>query len=247
MCGTYGLNIGDEKARTFDGYYGTQNAEMKYEIRTRYNIKPKQRSIVVFQDETGARQARDMRWGLVPAWSKEPDTKFATFNARSESVSSKSMFKSAFKNRRSLIPASYFIEWNRKADDPKQPHLIKLKSGDWMSFAGLYEEWKDPNNENNSLLTFTILTTEPNEFMSSLHHRMPVILAAEDFDLWLDSSISDYEALDHLFQPCPNEWLASYPVSKRFNSYKNNDADMLEKIELGPTQKQTGLAAFGVE
>jgi putative SOS response-associated peptidase YedK len=125
-----------------------------------------------------------------------------------------------------LIPSDVFFEWKQMANG-KQPYYIHLKEGSLFSFAGLWDTWKDGDQEIHSC---TIITTQANELMKSLHHRMPVIFEPEQEEIWLDSSLSDAEALQSLLTPFSDQKLEAYPVSSRVSSPKNNHAELLQPI-----------------
>ena len=126
-----------------------------------------------------------MRWGLIPAWAKEPSIGNKMINARAESVAEKPAFRAAFRSRRCIVPASGFYEWQRQGRGPKQPYLIRRKDGEPIGFAGLWEGWRDPAS-GEAVESCTIITCAPNELVAELHDRMPVILDPADYDRWLD-------------------------------------------------------------
>ena len=141
----------------------------------RYNVAPGQRAPVVTQAVNG-HELRDMRWGLVPSWATDPSAGFRTINARCETVGDKPSFRSAFRHRRCLVPASGFYEW-RKEGKRKQPYLLRPRHG-MFAFAGLWESW---SGEAPPLESFTILTTAANDLVRPLHDRMPVVMRPPDF------------------------------------------------------------------
>ncbi len=132
---------------------------------------------------TGARECAMLRWGLIPSWAKDEKIGARMINARSETAAEKPSFRSAVKSRRCLVPASGFYEWV-KGPDGKQPHFIHFADARTFAFAGLWERWS--KGENGPLETFTILTTTPNDLISDLHDRMPVILPPETYVDWLE-------------------------------------------------------------
>ena len=164
-----------------------------------------------------------MRWGLVPSWAKDVGIGSRMINARAEGIAAKPAFRAAFRQRRCLVPADGFYEWQKVAGG-KQPMLIRLRSGDPFAFAGLWERWRGPDGE---VETGTIITTAPNAVTAPIHDRMPVILDPADYDRWLDPSQPDAAAL---LRPCPDDWLTAIPVSTRVNSPKNDAADLIESF-----------------
>jgi len=169
---------------------------------------------VVRQDgSSGGRRLDVLRWGLIPRWAKDADPGFSAFNARAETVATQPAFREAFKARRCIVPATGFYEWQKQTGAPKsakkQPYHIRRADGRPLALAGLWERWTSADGE--VVESFTIITTTPNEFMRELHDRMPVILAREDYDTWLNGE-STPEQLQALLRPCPSEWLTATPV-----------------------------------
>jgi putative SOS response-associated peptidase YedK len=162
-----------------------------------------------------------MRWGLVPSWAKDASSGAKMINARSDTIAEKPAFREAFRKRRCVIPVSGFFEWQGSGSG-KTPWFITSVSGEPLSFAGLWERWRD--GEGQLLRTATIITTDANEALASLHHRMPVILARADVEAWLA------EGDARLLRPCPDAWLTRWPVSPRVNSVRNDAADLIEAV-----------------
>lgn len=221
MCGRYTLIAElDELAEEF-GLTDVGGLSLPL----RYNIAPTQ-DVPVIRLVDGAKQLDSLRWGLIPAWAKDIEIGNKLINARSETAAEKPSFRSAFKKRRCLIPASGFYEW-KKEKGGKQPYYIHRDDEHVLAFAGLWESWAG-NEDSGPLETFTILTTDPNELMQTLHNRMPVILERDDYDKWLNSDETDKDAAQALLDPFPDGLLATAPVNKRVNSPRNDDAACLE-------------------
>jgi len=197
------------------------------EFSPRFNIAPTQSVMTISLDANGKRLGLKRQWGLIPSWAKDPGIGSKMINARSETVAEKPAFRSAFRSRRCLVPASGFYEWQATGAKVKQPWHITPADGPSLVFAGLWESWNDPTG--NRLESCTILTTTPNSVMSEIHDRMPVILDAEAFPVWLDPTI-DPEALQSLLVPCPDEWLEKVPISTRVNNVRNDDPDCIKPI-----------------
>lgn len=193
-------------------------------LSPRYNIAPSQKIAVVRQHNGGDRELAHLQWGLVPSWAKDPAIGYKMINARAETVHEKPSFRQAFRTRRCIIPASGFYEWVQVGKE-KIPHYIRLRDGEVMSLAGLWERWKSPEGE--ELETCTILTTAANSLVKKLHDRMPVILHREEFDLWLDRDIDDVDRLAGLFHPYPSDQLEEYAVSKEVNSPSNDSSECI--------------------
>jgi putative SOS response-associated peptidase YedK len=167
----------------------------------RYNIAPEQISsstensnqtnaLPVILRHGGENTCRLMHWGLIPNWAKDPSVGNRMINARAESLREKPAFKQLVETRRCIVPADGFYEWRKEAKR-KVPMWFHLKSKEPFAFAGLWDTWRKPNG--NSLETFTIVTTDPNELMRPIHNRMPVILCREDEEQWLDVSVARFE------------------------------------------------------
>jgi len=196
-----------------------------------YNMCPTQLSLVLSVSD-GALSFRLMRWGLVPGWAKtvKDADKYSMINAKSEEVTEKRSFKSAFQKRRCIVPVSGFYEWKRSGDS-KQPYAIHLKDEPIMSLAGVWEHWE--SKENGEIVdSFCLMTTAANSFMREIHTRMPVILSPEQEQDWLDPEITDSSETFPLLAPCEPELLTAYPVSALVNSPKNNSPKLLEPLEL---------------
>lgn len=189
-------------------------------IQPRYNIAPTQPVAAVrLAPNSGQRELTHFQWGLVPSWSKDPTIGSRMINARAETAPEKPSFRSAFKRRRCLIPASGFYEW-QAVNGGKQPMYIHRAAGNLMSLAGLWEYWQSP--EGDELETCTILTTGPNELMEPIHNRMPVVLEPDDYAMWLDPDTAA-DQLMHLMRPATPGFLAAYPVSTTVNNPRNED------------------------
>jgi putative SOS response-associated peptidase YedK len=159
---------------------------------------------------------------VVPArpswWSKSlKELRAATFNARAETVETKPFFRDAFKRSRCLIPASGCYEWRNEAGG-KQPYYFTRADGEPMTFAGLWDEWKD-HATGEKLKSYTMIITEPNAVAAEIHDRMPVILERIDFDSWLSHGGTA------LLKPAANDILQRWPVSKRVNSSRADSDD----------------------
>ena len=194
----------------------------------RYNIAPSQPVVAIRIDpDTTTRRLVQLRWGLIPSWAKDPKIGNQCINAKSETVAEKPAFRSAFKKRRCLVVATGFYEWQVQGRT-KQPLWIGLRSKRPFAFAGLWEHWKPAEGE--PVETCTIITTEPNDLMAPIHNRMPVILAPEDYDLWLDPAVREADRLQPLLRPYPAEDMEAYPVSTQVNSPANDAPDCLAPL-----------------
>ena len=218
MCGRF------TQAYTWQEVYEFYNlAGPPRNLQPNYNVAPTQ-TVNVIVAEGGKRLLVDMRWGLIPMWWKKPLKDMpSTFNARLETAAEKPMFRSAFRRSRCVLPASGFYEWKRSGDD-KQPYLIKTADGTPMSFAGFWDRWRNPEN-NEEVVSCTILTTEANDFMSAIHTRMPVMLPPERLDLWLAG------AGEPTMAPGNDNSLVAHPVDKAVGNVRNNGPELLDPID----------------
>ncbi len=179
--------------------------------RPRYNIAPTQEVLAVLQPPDPAeRQARLLRWGLIPPWAEGPAVGSRMINARAETVATKPAFRRAFKDRRCLVLTDGFYEWQRQ-ERRKQPFYIRLRDGRPFAFAGLWKRWAPPDGQ--PVDSCTIITTVANELVGPL--RMPVILPPADHAAWLDSGGQDVDRLDALLRLYPSQDMEAYPVGTR--------------------------------
>jgi putative SOS response-associated peptidase YedK len=185
MCGRFALLAKkEEMARRFKLIESGPSQPSLYPAGPRFNIAPSQ-SVAVVRAADGTRFLDLLTWGLIPSWAADKKIGYKLINARSETVATKPSFRSAFKSRRCLIPASGFFEWKKVSTSRKQPYFIRPSDhDDLFAFAGLWEKWTSPHGE--PLESCTILTTEANELMKSIHDRMPVILDSAGESVWLD-------------------------------------------------------------
>jgi putative SOS response-associated peptidase YedK len=207
-----------------------------------YNVAPRAEVLTVVQrglddPETagkgGIRVLEPMRWGLVPSWADDPRIGDRLINARAESLSEKAAFKTAFRKRRCLVPADGFYEWQKLSDRKKQPMFIHRRDGEPIAFAGLWEVWR-ASRDDPWLLSCSIVTTRANEMMAPVHDRMPVMLAADQWDRWLDVRIDDDGELAPLLEPPPNDELEMWPVSTLVNKADNDGPDLVARVEPEP-------------
>lgn len=220
MCGRYALTVApDVLAALFA-------LDAVPEFDERFNLAPSQEAPVVVREVGEAsREVRAMRWGLVPSWAKDSKIGYRTINARSETAAEKPSFRSAYKRRRCLVPASWFYEWKREGSQ-KVPYRIRRPDGRPLAFAGLWEHWKGSSTES-ARTTFTILTTSSNDDVAELHDRMPVLVEPDDFDRWLTPEVEDAEATRAMLAPAPPGTLVLDRVSTRLNHVKNEGAELM--------------------
>jgi putative SOS response-associated peptidase YedK len=222
MCGRYRRTTSEEElARRYHIPIPPQR-----DLPISWNIAPTQDVLTIrLHSETKQRTLDALRWGLIPNWAKDPKIAFKTINTRVETVDTAPSFRQAFMKRRCLVPSDGFYEWKR-VPGGKIPYSIGMKDDSPFVFAGLWEGWKDPTNDE-WLHTCTIITGEPNEFVRKIHNRMPVILPEENHDSWLSG-----EAGKEILVPFPADRMKAWPVSARVNSPKNDDSEIVVPVEL---------------
>jgi putative SOS response-associated peptidase YedK len=223
MCGRYSLTTAPEALRRLFDFDVTPNLE------PRYNIAPTQSAPVVrpAADGTG-RELAMLRWGLIPSWAKDASIGNKMINARAETVAEKPSFRSAFRHRRCLVPADGFYEWRREGEI-RQPFRIGMKGGAPFAFAGLWESWTG-QEDGTAIETFTIITTNANRRLLPIHARMPVILAPEAYDTWLDVGPRTAEPALAILRPFREDPMAFYRVSTHVNSPRNDDPNCLKPL-----------------
>lgn len=205
MCGRFVLLT--DLSVIVDAFGITETAT---DYRTGNNLSPGQVVAAVIRD--GKTRLVGCRWGLVPSWAKDPSIGYRMFNARAETVAEKPGFRKAFQNRRCLVVADGFYEW-QTSGKVKTPFYFSLKSGRPFGFAGLYETWRSPQGE--ALRTCTIITTEPNELVRSVHDRMPVIVQKDLETPWIDPLNHDRDMLLSLLTPYPPDEMAMVEVDRK--------------------------------
>lgn len=228
MCGRYKLSR--RKQIVEERFEAVADDEVDWSPR--YNIAPTQSVPVIRQNEKGARKISLLRWGLIPSWATDASIGNKTINARVETVATTPSFREPFQSRRCLIPADGFYEWKRLGK-LKQPYCFDMEDASVFAFAGLWDRWIDPNGM--AIESFTILTTTANDLLANLHHRMPVIVRADDYRTWLEHSPGGNDRLK-LLQPYAGG-MRSYPVSERLNLVQNDDEQCALPMDLqAPSQ-----------
>lgn len=228
MCGRFSVSASPEEIAKRFGLPGTP------ELPPRYNIAPSQPiAIIRFDPNDHSRHLTLAQWGLVPSWTQDPGHAPRPINARSETAAEKPTFRDAFRYRRCLIPADGFYEWATR-DSKKQPMRFAMQDGHLFAFAGLWERWKGPDGT--ILETATILTTEANGLIRSVHDRMPVILAPAAYEAWLNPAQHNPAALMPLLSPYPAPEMQVYPVSPKVNAVSSEGPELIAPQEPGGGQ-----------
>jgi len=220
MCGRFVITSPPAALRQIFGYAEQPN------FPPRHNVAPTQPIPVVLL-ENGGRHFRLMRWGLVPAWVKDPRKFSLLINARSETVQEKPAFKNAMKRRRCLVPADGYYEWQDR-DGRKRPFFIHRRDGQPVGFAALAETWMEPNGE--EIDSVAIVTAPASPDLAVLHHRVPVTISRDDFERWLDGRANDAEeVMPLLVGPAEGEFVW-HEISTRVNRVANDDPQLLLPI-----------------
>jgi putative SOS response-associated peptidase YedK len=222
MCGRFTLFTDIEEIKERFDIQGSFDEEYQFS----YNIAPSQSVLSVINDGVRNRLGY-LRWGLIPFWAKDEKAGYKMINARAETIAEKASFRNAYKKKRCLIIADSFYEW-KKTPERKIPMRIKLKNHAPFGMAGLWESWKSP--EGISIYSCSVITTVPNELMTSIHDRMPVILKPEDEKDWLNPSINDPAYLQQYLKSFDSEQMEAFEVSTDVNSTKNNTPNLIQQV-----------------
>src|SRR3954462_8268 len=196
-----------------------------------YNAAPTDTLPIVRLDRDGRRSLDLLRWGLIPGWAKDAKLGARCINAMAETGATKPAFRDAFnRGQRCIVPVDGVYEWQKQAGG-KQPYAIVGADGKPLALAGLWERWKEPES-GQAVQTFTIITGPPNELVSPIHNRMPVILPPSHWRAWLGEEPAPAEELQALLQPYPADLMRAYPVNVRVGNVRNNDAALIEPVAL---------------
>jgi putative SOS response-associated peptidase YedK len=222
MCGRFTLTVDPaELQERFENY------TFPPRFAPRYNVAPTQPVLAIPND--GENTADFFVWGLIPMWAKDPTIGSRLINARGETLAEKPTFRGSLKYKRCLILADGFYEWKSAgASKTKTPYFIHMKDRKPFAFAGLWDSWNSPDGS--LVKTCTIITTEPNELVSIIHNRMPVILHPRDYAKWLDTSPQTPDSLKPLIKPFPAEEMTAYPVSTLVNKPGNDTPELVTPI-----------------
>ncbi len=225
MCGRYARR--SDKQRIAE-HFAVHGASLP-DFGPSWNVAPQTfQPVIRLNRDTGEREIVMMRWGLVPYWAKDPGIGLRTINAKAESIITAPAFREAFKYRRCLIPADAFYEWQKLTGKMKQPFAIAMKDGQPYAMAGLWERWKD-RKAGIELLTFTVITTDPNELVEPMHNRMPVIIPANEYDRWLRAD--PVRPPVDLLRPFDADKMTAWKVGKEVGNARNDRPDLIEPIQ----------------
>jgi putative SOS response-associated peptidase YedK len=219
MCGRFAFYSPSEATAALFG------VSASIPVEPRFNIAPSQYIAGIRETDDTGRELAMFRWGLVPFWAKDPAIGNRMINARAETVAQKPSFRAAYRHRRCLVLADGFYEW-KKEGEGKVPYFISLDNGEPFAFAGLWETWQSKETEE-IIQSATLITTAANEFISTVHHRMPVILQPDTADRWL---AGDDELLADVAENSPK--FQAWPVDKRVNNARNEGEDLIIRQDL---------------
>ena len=194
------------------------------EFISRYNITPGSLIPAVRAKPKKKSELTALHWGLLPSWAKTDDGATQLVNARAETLTAKPSFRDAFKSRRCVIPASGFYEWEA-IGRARKPWLFRRRDERPFGLAGLWESWRAPDGT--TFETCAVITTEPNELMRPIHHRMPVMLTPEQFEPWLDPSTTQPETLAPLLRIAPAEAMSAFAVSTHVSNVRHDGPECL--------------------
>ncbi len=202
-----------------------------------YNVAPRADVYAVLEREPGSRLLESLRWGLVPSWADDLKIGDRLINARAETIAEKPAYRRAFARRRCILPADGFYEWKPlpkqgSARVRKQPMFIHQRDGEPLAFAGLWEAWRDPDDQDSPwVVSCVIVTTRANEVLAPIHDRMPVVLDEANWSGWLDPTEHDLDRLTPMLVPAPPEWFVTYPVGTLVNKAANNGPELVSPVE----------------
>jgi len=215
MCGRF---VQAQSAQSYADHFGAVVA-LDEQLKPSWNVAPTDRVLAVAEHD-GERRLGSFRWGLIPWFADSPKVGARHINARSETAATAPTFKHSFAERRCIIPADGFYEWERLDDGGKLPHFISAGGGEPLALAALWASWRSPEGER--LTTCTILTTRPDELVGHIHDRMPVILPRKHWATWLDRELKDASVLEPLLVPTAAGTLVERTVSTLVNDVRNN-------------------------
>jgi putative SOS response-associated peptidase YedK len=235
MCGRYKLTA---QERWLSALFNLPPEDIDWVAR--WNIAPTQEVATVRQHSQDPRRLFGlMKWGLIPSWARDASFGPKAINAVAETAAEKPAFREPIRHRRCLIPADGFYEWKQGGGKVKQPYKIEMADGGVFAFAGLWDQWKSPDGR--EIKTCTILTTQANSLLKDIHHRMPVILKPEDYDLWLDPGVTSPAKVADLLKPFDARMMLKHPVSSAVNKVANDGPECAQEVEISESAEQLKL------
>ncbi|GAA5009826.1 SOS response-associated peptidase [Kitasatospora paranensis] len=240
MCGRFASSNGPE---SIVEVFGVEQWDPAETLVPSWNVAPTDPVYVVLDrvprgGSVPVRQLRVLRWGLVPAWAKAPDTAVKMINARADTVHEKPAYRQAFASRRCLLPVDGYYEWQtvpgERGRQAKQPFFVSRADGGMLALAGLYEFWRDrtrpADHPDAWRVTCTIVTTDAEPLLAPIHPRMPLFLDASGVDAWLDPGLGDPDEVRGLLVPPPPGALLARPVGAAVGNIRNNGPELLREL-----------------
>jgi len=235
MCGRYVRRSDKQRIAEHFHVHGPSLPE----FGPSWNVAPQTfQPIVRLDRDTGEREVVLMRWGLIPFWSNDEKIGLRTINAKAETITTTPAFREAFKYRRCLVPADAFYEWQKLDAKTRQPFAIAMKDGRPYAFAGVWEKWKD-RAARADLLTFAVITTDPNEVVQPMHDRMPVIIPERDYDRWLQPGNPERPPVD-LLRPYYASKMIAWKVGNAVGNVRNDSPELIEPASDVPKEANEG-------
>ena len=235
MCGRYVRRSDKQRIAEHFHVHGPSLPE----FGPSWNVAPQTfQPIVRLDRDTGEREVVLMRWGLIPFWSNDEKIGLRTINAKAETITTTPAFREAFKYRRCLVPADAFYEWQKLDAKTRQPFAIAMKDGRPYAFAGVWEKWKD-RAAGADLLTFAVITTDPNEVVQPMHDRMPVIIPERDYDRWLQPGNPERPPVD-LLRPYYASKMIAWKVGNAVGNVRNDSPELIEPASDVPKEANEG-------
>lgn len=221
MCGRFAITLpSDAMAQLF----GAQPDNNLPDVPN-YNVCPTTQIHVVTSTEDADRRLQSMRWGLLPRWYKKPSGGPLLINARAETIAEKPAFRDAVRTRRALVVATGFYEWTKTEDGARDPWYITPTGDGPLVMAAIWQDWTGP--EGDSMRTCALVTTAANDTMGKIHHRMPVIVAPQDWPLWLGEA---GHGAATLMQAAPEDALQMHRVDRAVNSNRASGPELIKPV-----------------
>lgn len=217
MCSRYALYADPPLiSRTF-------GIRVPTDLTLSFNIAPGQTAPVIRMNQD-KRELAVLRWGLVPPWSRGPDSRLGMINARADAVAKKPAYREAFRRRRCLIPASGFYEWREDEEPSTTPFYVRQRGRLLLGLAGLWEHWEKNGNK---IESFAVIVTTSSGAMAEIRQRTPVLLAPESWNSWLTAPPEKAQQLLPLLEPREVS-MRIVEVSPLVNDPKNDGPELIE-------------------